>query len=217
MKSVSSSELRAVLPSSAFAKCYDSVKIERERAKCVYGCAINVCTYVHQNTNINTYRPTPPHIRGRNLFSFFFFFFGGNKQYDCEYRDNSYTSSCISLGCWKLYVRRHFVRWTINRHSPRIRIPWTRQFLRLHQTNWKVREGPFLWHSRVDCPRTTSSTSLAFFVRVLWDRREVPWSATRLLFQLADKRSAALNKISHVLVYGANIQTVSESYLNIRK
>lgn len=58
MKSVSSSELRAVLPSSAFAKCYDSVKIERERAKCVYGCAINVCTSKYEYQYVSAHSPT---------------------------------------------------------------------------------------------------------------------------------------------------------------
>ena len=55
MKSVSSSALRAVVASSAFVKCYESVKVEREGG--------NVCMDVryvhHQYMSINTYRPTP--------------------------------------------------------------------------------------------------------------------------------------------------------------
>ena len=44
MKSVSSSELRAVLASSAFAKCYESVKIEREGNVCMVVRLTYVCT-----------------------------------------------------------------------------------------------------------------------------------------------------------------------------
>ena len=81
-------------------KCKD-----RTGGECVHGC-----TYVHEyeHTSINTYRPTPPHIRGRNLF-------WSDKQYDCvfcgffliriRYRGNLYTTfhltgeSCTKAFC----------------------------------------------------------------------------------------------------------------------
>ena len=70
MKSVSSSELRAVLASSAFAKCYESVKIEREGNVCMVVRLTYVCIRIHEYQYVSAHSPT--HSRSQ---SFFFFFF----------------------------------------------------------------------------------------------------------------------------------------------
>ena len=75
IKSVSSSALRAVLASSAFVKCYESVKVKREGGKCVHGCAIMYIINIRVSIRIG---PLP------HVFEVAFFL-EVTKQYDCEY------------------------------------------------------------------------------------------------------------------------------------
>ena len=171
MKSVSSSELRAVLASSAFVKCYECESRTRGENVCM---DVRLCTssiYEYQYVSAHSI----PHVFEVAIF------FEVTKQYDCEFITTNtnmiFEATCLiydtSLDLWESCTMVFF--WDerpSNLYSPRIRIPWTRQFRRPHRTNWKVREDPFLWRCRVDSPRTTSSTSLAFFVRVLCDGRE---------------------------------------------
>ena len=65
MKSVSSSALRAVLASSAFVKCYESEKIEREGEMCVWMCDMYI---INIRVSIRIGPLHPPRIRGNNLF-----------------------------------------------------------------------------------------------------------------------------------------------------